>query len=180
MRWFRWTVEQFHGVWNLENAEWVALERDMSTGIFYRLTAPIRAGGKFSPPPTRNFVGEVNTLEPSTWGVTTAEAHDLWRKHMRSPEDDQPTVWDSAAMAQTLSPEASRAWLRDIVHLAKPRLVQHGLLRADTDTSSWPDKLWSEYVYDKKNKETDKLSLRHMRRIIAGDEILCFQARGSL
>uniref|UniRef100_A0A7S2W3E4 Uncharacterized protein n=2 Tax=Rhizochromulina marina TaxID=1034831 RepID=A0A7S2W3E4_9STRA len=157
---FNLTVDEFHGMWNLGNAGYYVLEMPDPTAGFL-LSHPIRAGGLYPPLPVSKFLPAcgVTTEEPSTWGVAMEELEGLWKRHSvdghppRSPDDH-------------LTPEATTKFLHDIVDLAYPRLLAAGYVTGKEDVSSWAEKLWSLYLYDKNNQAVKSIAWRHVRRVV--------------
>ena len=196
-------LAQFQGLWNLDNCgtfEFARVPGTATPGSGYLITAPLRAGGRFPPPPTRCFApGVPNTTEPSTcaararrfsptprvslstslslersaapaarsWGVTPAEAAELWDAELEAArerglggagviaDDVAPTdKWELRAAAEAarnaswLGEAAVRRWLAGVVERAAPRLADGGLLApgAAGDLADWPERLLETYA----------------------------------
>ncbi len=102
MAWFNLTVDEFHGIWNLGNCEFYVLERDEPREFdensddeekereleptAFKMLHPIKAGGKYPPPPSRYFKNGVSSTEPSTWGISVGELVDIWLRHSTDGE----------------------------------------------------------------------------------------------
>mmetsp|Transcript_19459 Transcript_19459/g.51079 ORF Transcript_19459/g.51079 Transcript_19459/m.51079 type:complete len:433 (+) Transcript_19459:162-1460(+) len=139
MAWFNLTVDQFHGIWNLDNGGTYILEKTADgPTVEYKLREPLRAGGKYPPPRCAHFKHGRSTTEPSTWGVTSEECRSLWRRH--SCARSHPT-----SRVEELSKHATFHYLQDLVDLAFPRLVDLGYMSGDEDTTDWAERLWKIY-----------------------------------
>jgi hypothetical protein len=51
-------------------------------------------------------------------------------------------------------------FLRNVVDVAFPRLVQNGYYHPDTDTSGWPEEIYRSYYYDRDAKDLQKVMIQ--------------------